>query len=52
MVRVTLHKPFDIDDIAGVCKGASGDASSEGGISPIVHLAEPVSRIGKSSLKF
>ena len=50
MISVSLHEAFDGKDIAGEGERLAGRTSLECRIRAIVHLVEPIGRVGKFSL--
>ena len=51
MISISLHKSLNSEDIAGICERLARLTSLEGRIRTIIHLVEPIGRVGKLSLE-
>lgn len=52
VISVGLHEALDVEDVAGEVKAAARPASFERGVVPVIHLIEPVGRVGELALKW
>ena len=51
MVSVGLHEALDVEDAAGEAEAAARPATPEGRVVAVIHLIEPVGRVGELALK-
>ena len=52
VVGVGLHEALDVEDAAGEVEAATRSASFECRVVPVIHLIEPVGRVGELALKW